>query len=51
MKNVGFNEKKHPRLLWMVNKLAKYYDKEAAVIASQLIEQAGREELERLGIR
>lgn len=50
VENVSFNIKKHPRLLWILNRLAKAYNREVATVAGRIIEQAGTEELKQLGL-
>ena len=50
VKNVSFNIKKHPRVLWILNRLAKAYNREVAIVAGRVIEQVGTEELRQLGL-
>ena len=50
VQHVGFTAKRHRQLLWLLNAIAKAKGEEVAVTAKGLIEKAGREELDRLGV-
>jgi len=49
VEHISFNQKKHPRLLWIANEIGKATNKEAATVVRRLVEQAGTEEIESLG--
>ncbi|RKY12674.1 MAG: hypothetical protein DRP65_00515 [Planctomycetota bacterium] len=50
VENISFNKKKHPGLLWIANVIGEATNEEAATVVRRLVEQAGTEEIEGLGI-